>query len=878
MTNPTDTSDDADEESVAEAVAGYEPGDAFQARWNNNNPYAPDIEAEEQSLSLADAMGGGDGNPDPNAGDRRNDGPSAVRSVQLPESALPTGQLRALTHTERRQAALNVGRDWPTTEEARDELEQTVFNVIRNKDEHIVNAPTSLGKTHTVAATRWGARDDIAGDKPVVQLLPTRDARDEAAAVAEEEGGSYIKLRGRHEACPVCAGDYDPEPDDEDDGLTITIEGMPASDWMGMMCNDRGVPFSDAHRYLNQHNDQNVPLPCSANSTCPAVKQYDDLREEENPLVIATHNFAHVPGLRMGTNVVIDEEPNYELNMSTDRLKEAITAFLDEANAHVDTWEDLWSVATADNHERRLGEIVSGDEDLDVAARKKGLVASEYCDSVWNELRNQLYHEPDRDWYYDEPNAHTMAGPLARAVLNSEEQAGGRRKGKTFYEPIRPDAHLRDDDGWNREWLSIVFDSKNEVSFIRSVPDFSQTRSFVGLDAHPSVEVWSVNTIPDIGVKKVLSDEKRHLWRQYERGLRVVQVGEATRPLASGNYFNGAKTRTLVEHLRDEYGSDFKSAITSKAVGEDLEDIMSDVGAYEPQVMTYGEEKSRNDFSEHEVGYVHGCIDPGDDMVMDIVAELELDAVPVRANVCCEHCGDRDDAPEEAGSGCHRCNHTGWAREKGREFEGEDADAAASILASVRENHVAQAAGRYARNPDDPEASATVYVATDAIPDGFADVKVPGVIQTFTKQQREIVRTLRESERPMTAKDIANNADCTARYVRDVLGTLTDWGYVDTDPMAGPNGATLYADTGVTEHGHADVAEEVPRTAENSMAVFFRDSAERSRTNPFHSTWSFRCASPSTPFEDENDDDTDEPANADENIAVRGGGRPPGST
>jgi hypothetical protein len=40
--------------------------------------------------------------------------------------------------------------------------------------------------------------------------------------------------------------------------------------------------------------------------------------------------------------------------------------------------------------------------------------------------------------------------------------------------------------------------------------------------------------------------------------------------------------------------------------------------------MTYGEEKSRNDFAEETVGLVYGYIDPGDDYVLDLLAECGL--------------------------------------------------------------------------------------------------------------------------------------------------------------------------------------------------------------------------------------------------------------
>jgi hypothetical protein len=47
---------------------------------------------------------------------------------------------------------------------------------------------TSIGKSYKISSTRWEARDDITGGRPVVHLLETRDARDEAIEVYNSRG------------------------------------------------------------------------------------------------------------------------------------------------------------------------------------------------------------------------------------------------------------------------------------------------------------------------------------------------------------------------------------------------------------------------------------------------------------------------------------------------------------------------------------------------------------------------------------------------------------------------------------------------------------------------------------------------------------------
>lgn len=725
---------------------------------------------------------------------------TSTGGVGIPTGTLPLGQLDAIAPEERRRAARKRGLDWPTTDQARDQLQETINEVLRNEDHRVVDAPTSLGKTHTVASTRWGARDDLTGNRPVIHLLETRDARDEAVEVAEEHGGDYMVLQSRHEACSVAAGDYDPPSDrdaaDELDYEPITIEGEPASEWLDTMCDGRGIPFSAAHRHLEDHNDQGRDLPCCSGETyydeedgdfvdepsvCPAISQWDRYREGDYPLVIATHNFAYAPGVRMHNNLVVDEEPDFVQDLTTDRVRRAVGAYLRHVDATVETWEAFIQLARYDGY---------GDD----AAHER------------DALEGDLQAEPEREWYFQEADAHILAPALARAIFNAEERSNQRRVGKTPYEPPRLDAGVHDDDEWNREWVSVVLDESNEVRTVRVVPDFNAARSVVGLDAHPALPKWQANTVPWIKDRQVLEPEERQLWRRYERGLRVVQVGDATRPLASGEYFDRLGTEAVLEQLVAEYGRDeVRTAITAKSVEDELGSIMADVGAVEPETMHYGEEKSRNDFASEDIGLVLGCIDPGDDHVLDLLAELDLEAEPERSNP------DDCDVPENAecdhcdGEGCQECLGTGLKRKQGRGFTGDDAETAAEILASVRENHTAQAAGRYARNPEDRSSTATVFVRTDAMPPGFADVQVPGVTWTYSDKQERIVEILRESTTSCTAREIASEADVSKRHVQRTLERLVERDVVDALEQQGPNGATLYSDAGVPNSGIVDV-------------------------------------------------------------------------
>jgi hypothetical protein len=142
--------------------------------------------------------------------------------------------------------------------------------------------------------------------------------------------------------------------------------------------------------------------------------------------------------------------------------------------------------------------------------------------------------------------------------------------------------------------------------------------------------------------------------------------------------------------------------------------------------------------------------------------------------------------------------HGNPVREKGRTFEADDAETAASVLASVRENHVAQAAGRYARDADTDD-GATVFVHTDAAPTGFVDVETPGVEWIATDRQRQIIDALAEG-RSSAAADIAgcDSVDCSKRHVLETLKTLEEEDIVTRHAGGGNHGADLFTDDGAT--------------------------------------------------------------------------------
>ena len=788
-----------------------------------------------------------------------------------PVSLLPFAQLDTLAPDERRRAARKRGLEWPSTDDLRDRLRERVHDAVRDGEDVVLPAPTSSGKSFTVATEQWRDRNDVTDDSPVIHLHETREARDSAVEDTDDHGGEGAVIRGRSEACPVARGDHDPDDEGNENGRVVTIDGQPASAWLDTQCDEKGVPFSAAHAYLDEHNDQRAPLPCcppvddspdAPRQLCPAVSQWQGVPRKENELVDygrcnervrqsgvfgkcgakagttgkrcqnaaidesgrcgshggepvsrqcqndavdesgkcathggergsdegetepsydvvhATHPFAHVPGLVRDSTVVVDEQPDFTVELGQDRTRRAIAAYLDEIGAPVSTFEAFVSLA-------RLG---------DGAWRTD---AGNEADALASALASS---SPAREWYLTDPDAHTLAPAIARAIWYALRDDDGpdsneRYSATVSHEPPRLDAGAHDEADWNREWVSVVVDEQNDVRRIRATPDLSGARCVIGLDAHPTPSLWQLNTRPNIQVDPLLDTDERRLWRRFERGLSVIQVGDDTRPAGKdGKYAKRDRGREpFVRHLREHFGSEFATAITDSHSETQLRSLLEQAGV-DPEAigtMHFGEERSRNDFAGESVGAVLGCIDAGDDYVLDALAELGLDASPET---------DVDDEGEEF-------------RAYGREFVGTDADTAAALVASVRETHVAQAAGRYARNADDPDDTGTVFVRTDAIPVGFADYRVAGVEHVAGEKQRAVAEAAREHP-GATARDLREHATdrlpgdetVSKSHVSQTLAAFLERGVIQRRQGAGAYGGDTWHADGL---GDADVAGDV---------------------------------------------------------------------
>jgi len=705
---------------------------------------------------------------------RRDPGEYLRRDLQKFSPLSKSGQKRTLQ---------KLGYNCPSTDELRQLLESAVYDAVENSQQRVFAAPTSSGKSHLVTTTRWLRRSELTGGEPVVLFVETKKARQEAKERAESNQLTARVLKSYDEACPVAGGKYD-----------IHIDEMRAKEWFENQIKERGRGARDVHEEAEwKYNDT---LPCCEGDKCELGTQWEDVPRHEDwnapthDLIIACDAFAHVPPLREYTNVIHDEQPSYTVDFGgQDRIHRMVGSFLHEVGAPIDTWEEFVTYA--------LNEIKV--EEIDRAIR-----------SI-----------PDSNWISNGKAAHAQARELTRALweaFRSEFDANGRAAATIEYSENNSDAE--EDTPTKR--LSVVVDDDNGIRLIRDIPDFSTCRSVIGLDAWPCAPLWKRNVLPDIEINDLLTHNERKLWRLFERELTVVQIGDSARPLTNSSNFHRQHVHILLRAIRNRRPN-FSTVGSPKSVKGKIRNLMGDAGIENPELMHLGNHKSRNDFADEPAGLLYGCIDPGDNYILDLLTECGYSTRPEYKGLdtsCSECSGDGCDAcfcNMCDGDGCDECDDTGHKRAKGRRFVGEDADKAVEFLESVRECNNAQMIGRWGRDSDTPT---VVYSATNALPDTLVDYEVDGVTWSYGKKQRAVVEQMNRLEQAEVSDlenaildadtGVAGDVDSIEkRTIQDALDRLEPTDLLTRKEKSARGSPYIYEVTdkgGLPEYGVADLA------------------------------------------------------------------------
>ncbi len=630
------------------------------------------------------------------------------------------------------EAGYDIVRDGPGTGELRQTLASHLENALDQEENVVIQSPTSSGKTYTPSTTRWRDHSDVTGGQPVVLFSATKDARDDALAASRDSHVSAEILYGRTDSCPLARGDYDSDNDQGNASISAPDGGEP-SVWFKTMCEDKGMPVSVAHGDFNhQHSGD---LPCCDDGKCQSAMQwsdipYDDQGDFNYDILHATHPFARVPQLIEDCNILIDELPDFTLNMTTKRLRDTVSSYLETIDAPLTTWEDLLA-------------RVTGPVNADL---------SQLLDTL---------ETPEIDWFRNNSDAHVLTPGIVEAIITAEQRGHGRWVGDVRYS--YPSLIPNQDESDQEVILRIVLDDSNDLMELQVVPDFSKARSVIGLDAHPTLPKWRANTVMSIEANQIADDDELQKWRQNGRNLNIIQVERNTNPWTN-QYFNEEKVGVLCGDLRREHGAQFNTGITSNAYEEDLQHCLIEAGIESPETIHFGNEKSRNSFDSEQIGLVAGCISLSSEKIKDWLAVLDKDATPER-ELTDDHC-------------------------RGQKWKGPDADTAEDLLAEVRENGVLQACGRYARSPQDPDDGATVYVLTDVLPDEYVD-EVIEKIDVFGGKEQQVLNCIVGST-GKTATEIAEQTEAGKRHVWKTLNKVKNRPWIMIDENAGSYNSDVY--------------------------------------------------------------------------------------
>lgn len=650
-----------------------------------------------------------------------------VEGLPLPEEELE--QLRSL------QSSVEI-----SVVAARLRLMHSIYDSMERAEDTLVNAPTGLGKTYEIATTPWLDFPEYTDNEPVIHISLTKDARDSAAEMSEEAGLNYKVLRAREEVCPVAEGEYD--------GEIIAPGGRSPSEWFNQKCDVEQIRFSGAHNYLDSYCGG---LPCTTDSDCESQRQWIDVPRTEDgeptyDVIHATGPFAQIPDLIENANVVFDERPEFNLDISQEQIRQAVNDLLERRSGSVQyTWEEMVILS---KQQTRLHLDDSSQENAQRVVER----VAEYYSLVADEIADPLSHDMSE-------SIHMLTPAISRAVLVADDMGNERFAGH--------------DSG-----VSVVFDEQNTIQIVHSPPDLSLARCVIGLDAHPSELLWEFHTGLDLNHVYPLSEAERRYWRTQERGLFVVQIGEDTNPLTRGwrNDRQRLEVQLIIEKLREKFGDAFRTAVVPSSIEDDIEIMMGEAGIENPGLLHYGEEMSLNIFEGEQVGLLVGCIDPGDSFVLNLLAVMGQYAEPeMREN----------ESGEEY-------------RAHGRGFVGPEADAANEFLESVRETHIAQSIGRYARNARESDSGAIVFGWTDTIPDDLVDFRARGLVERLTGEGQlsgarvDVERFVRESDGSVTKSMVAEEVGISDEHAWRVLGEMEEHGIVERSPRTGPHGADEY--------------------------------------------------------------------------------------
>jgi hypothetical protein len=579
-----------------------------------------------------------------------------------------------------------------TRQEARDRRQEILQEAFHGDDAVLVEALPTLGKSY--GAVKTAAETGL----PVTILTQRRDLYDDVRDWCRDFGLSTHQLPAMTKKCPT----YTESPDSPEARKLVDLY-------------ERGATPREIHETLD--------LPCQQNGDCPSLKAWD-FDADEYDILVGYYTQAKVDPIIEDRVVVIDECPDGVFDVPVDEnLPTSVSNFL----RHCQEGEYNFSNDLPTSY----GELCGKDARSEVGKKLQSII-EEFVSKrdTWDPETESISLELNQ---YEKNNR--CAPEAVYAVLCGGSEYNGYERTVM-------------DDG------TVLLHNPHEATVhVRDPPTFENAQSVICLDGTPTRQLWE-NTLrlsfDEENHRKVLNTHERRAYILDVQNWEFVQTSdEYVYTYTQRQNVNVDKSAALVEAVRGKHHEE-PSIISSK----ECLDLLDDVGVIDQdeQADHFGNIKSSNDFSDHELGIVIGSLHYG-----------------------------REWVKREAAFAAEEISHDGDGIDKTYNSDYGDA-----LLTHMRDHQVLQAAMRFGRDAD---TKARVYIHTACLSD-WVPRKIHEVdIRPFGSTAKgDVLEVLTDTEPPWTAADLHEDdrIGVTKRQVENILQIFCEEGILRRDESVRP--------------------------------------------------------------------------------------------
>jgi len=349
-----------------------------------------------------------------------------------------------------------------------------------------------------------------------------------------------------------------------------------------------------------------------------------------------------------------------------------------------------------------------------------------------------------------------------------------------------------------------VFDRENNEVHILNPPNLGYASGVIALDGTPTKELWELSPGTRLNHRQVLADGERQEYLSEGLGLNIVQITDAVKPYNNDRNVNVEKDAALLEEIADQYGRLVGGVISTQTALTEYDAAGVLTFAPETQEVTDGPAEKVN---------WHG----------NVLGSNEFKETRLGAVIGSNHYGDRfiERWGAYAGEAVERNGEKGKALSYG-EFGDK-------VLTHMRKHNTLQAVMRFGRDGN----GATIYVATDTLPDWVPVAGEGRVIKPWSQGTEEVLTAVEDLDEFRTP-EVADHPAVSIgqRQVFNVLNQLADRGYLNRE--ADGRGYT-WRDDGI--HRINDYGE-VELDAVSIDEASDEEVAEMARCTSY--TWDFR--------------------------------------